>query len=77
MSKHAIDHAISDTPLRDERVEPTWSGVQSFLRRRYTRDLTGAELAIVGVPFDLATTNRPGARLGPAAVRAKSKSTSP
>ncbi|MEO0421153.1 MAG: agmatinase [Pseudomonadota bacterium] len=72
MTKHHIDHAISDGPLRGERVEPTYSGIQSFLRRKYTRDLTGAELAVVGVPFDLATTNRPGARGGPAAVRAAS-----
>jgi agmatinase len=70
--KDKIDYAVTDTPLRHERVEPTYSGVQSFLRRRYGRDLSGAELAVVGVPFDLATTNRPGARLGPAAVRAAS-----
>ncbi|MEM9385383.1 MAG: agmatinase [Pseudomonadota bacterium] len=72
MTKREIDHAISGGPLRGERVEPTYSGVQSFLRRKYTRDLTGAELAVVGVPFDLATTNRSGARGGPAAVRAAS-----
>ncbi len=72
MEKPGIDHAIGDAPLRDARVEPTWSGVQSFMRRRYTRDLADAELAVIGVPFDLATTNRPGARLGPAAIRAAS-----
>jgi agmatinase len=72
LTKASIDHAIGDAPVRDERIEPTYSGVQSFMRRRYTRDLTEAELAIVGIPFDLATTNRPGARLGPAAVRAAS-----
>lgn len=72
MSKHFIDHAIGHGPLRGERLEPTWSGVLSFLRRQYTRDLSEAELAVVGVPFDLATTNRAGARGGPAAVRAAS-----
>ncbi len=72
MTKKEIDHAVSDGPLRGERLEPTFSGVQSFLRRKYTRDLTDAELAVVGVPFDLATTNRAGARGGPAAVRAAS-----
>jgi arginase family enzyme len=31
-------------------------------------------VAVIGVPFDLATTNRPGTRLGPRAVRAASAS---
>ena len=30
------------------------------------------DIAIVGVPYDLATTNRPGARFGPAGIRAAS-----
>lgn len=56
------------------RSEPTYSGALSFLRRRYTKDLEGVDLAVVGVPYDLATTNRPGARLGPRAIRAASAS---
>jgi agmatinase len=53
-------------------VENTYAGVLSFMRRTYTRDLTGVDLAVTGVPLDLATTFRPGARLGPAGVRAAS-----
>ena len=56
------------------RAEPTYAGALSFLRRRYTKDLTGADVAVIGVPFDLATTNRPGTRLGPRAIRAASAS---
>ena len=52
--------------------EHTYSGALSFLRRRYSKDLGGVDVAVVGVPFDLATTNRPGARFGPAAIRAAS-----
>ena len=55
-------------------AEPTYSGALSFLRRRYTKDLAGADVAVVGVPFDLATTNRPGTRLGPRTIRAMSAS---
>ena len=55
-------------------AEPTYSGALSFLRRRYTKDLAGVDVAVVGVPFDLATTNRPGTRLGPRAIRAASAS---
>jgi agmatinase len=44
-------------------------GELSFGRRRYTRDLTGVDLAVVGIPFDAGTVNRPGARFGPRAIR--------
>ncbi len=54
------------------KAEPTYSGALSFLRRRYTKELKGVDVAVVGVPFDLATTNRPGARLGPRSIRAAS-----
>jgi agmatinase len=50
--------------------ENTFGGVLSFMRRRYTRDLAGVDVAVTGIPLDLATTYRPGARLGPAAIRA-------
>ncbi len=50
----------------------TYGGALSFLRRRYSRDLTGVDVAVSGVPFDGAVTNRPGARLGPRAIRAAS-----
>lgn len=46
-----------------------FAGPLSFMRRPYSRDASNADLAIVGVPFDLATTNRPGTRFGPRAIR--------
>lgn len=49
--------------------EATYAGATSFLRCQYTRDLQGFDVAVSGVPFDLATTGRPGARFGPRAVR--------
>ncbi|MEM7281711.1 MAG: agmatinase [Pseudomonadota bacterium] len=52
--------------------EPTYSGALSFFRRRYSKDLEGVDVAVLGVPFDTATTNRSGARLGPRAIRAAS-----
>lgn len=50
-------------------IEPAYGGATSFMRRRYTRDLRAADVAVVGIPYDLATTNRSGARLGPRAIR--------
>jgi agmatinase len=69
-----IDQAFNRESPYGTHAEPTYSGALSFLRRRYTKDLTGVDVAVVGVPFDTATTNRPGARLGPRAVRAASAS---
>lgn len=45
------------TPTHDEQM---YSGALSFCRRRYARELTGVDLAVVGVPFDTAVSNRPG-----------------
>ncbi|MGK0273259.1 MAG: agmatinase [Cocleimonas sp.] len=53
-------------------LEMTYAGALSFLRRKYTRDLEGIDVAVSGIPFDNAVTNRSGARLGPRAVRAAS-----
>lgn len=55
--------------------EMTWGGVTSFLRRTYTRDpqvLKDADIVVSGIPFDMATSGRPGARFGPRAVRTAS-----
>jgi agmatinase len=64
------DTAITRAAIKGYSRENTFAGVLSFMRRRYTKDLTGADVVISGIPLDLATTNRPGARLGPAAIRA-------
>ncbi len=66
---HGNDHAITRDDLRGTTAEPTYGGVASFMRRKYTRELEGVDVAVMGVPFDTATTNRPGARLGPRAIR--------
>ena len=66
------DGAIRRTSLYGSSIENTYAGVLSFMRRNYTRDLTGVDVVVSGVPLDLATTFRPGARLGPAAIRAAS-----
>ncbi len=49
--------------------EMTYGGALSFLRRKYSRDLSGVDVAVSGVPYDCAVTYRPGARLGPRAIR--------
>ena len=56
-------------PMMGGAIEPTYGGTLSFMRRRYSRDLAGVDVAVWGIPFDAATTNRPGARFGPQAIR--------
>lgn len=66
------DGAIRRSSLYGSSIENTYAGVLSFMRRAYTRDLSGVDVAISGVPLDLSVTFRSGARLGPAAIRAAS-----
>ena len=51
---------------------PRYTGIRTFARLPHTQALTGADAAIVGVPFDTATSFRPGARFGPEAIRSGS-----
>ncbi|MFK7837783.1 MAG: agmatinase [Sulfitobacter sp.] len=64
-----VDQAFTRDDLKGASFENTFGGAPSFLRRRYTKDLTGVDIAVTGVPFDQAVTNRPGTRLGPRAIR--------
>jgi agmatinase len=66
------DLAFTRTSDQGTAIEQAYGGALSFMRRRYSRDLAKADVAVVGIPYDLATTNRPGARFGPRAVRAAS-----
>ena len=72
MNEQDGDHAITRDNLYGTTVEPAYAGVTSFMRRKYTRDLTDVDVVVMGVPLDTTTTNRPGARFGPRAIRAAS-----
>ena len=66
------DCAFTAQSLYGTEKESTYAGALSFMRRRYTRDLEGVDIAVTGVPYDLATSNRPGTRFGPAGIRTAS-----
>jgi agmatinase len=72
LDKKTTDHGLFREDLRGTTPEPTYGGALSFMRRKYTNDMTGVDVAVTGVPLDTATTNRPGARFGPRAIRAAS-----
>jgi agmatinase len=76
-AKSVVDEAITRKDLRGQSYENTFGGVTSFLRRKLTKDLAGVDIAVTGIPFDQAVTNRPGTRLGPRAIREASALQSP
>jgi agmatinase len=62
---------VSDDRLlpADWQRGPRYGGAYTFARVPATRDLTKADVAIVGVPMDMAVMYRAGARFGPRAIR--------
>ena len=68
-SKSRADRQRLPRPAEGRRLEPTYGGALSFMRRRYSRDLAGVDAVVWGIPFDSAVSNRPGARFGPQAIR--------
>ncbi|MEM7731500.1 MAG: agmatinase [Pseudomonadota bacterium] len=64
-----VDLAFNRSERNGLGYENAFGGATSFLRRRYTKDLTGVDIAVTGVPFDQAVTNRTGTRFGPRAIR--------
>ena len=63
------DQAFTRKSLYGRANEMTYGGALSFLRRKYTKDLKGVDIAVSGIPYDAATSFRPGARFGPKAIR--------
>ncbi len=53
----------------DHTVAPRFMGIPTFMRLPYAPDPTALDIALIGVPFDGGTSNRPGARHGPRQVR--------
>ena len=49
--------------------DPRYMGLPTFMRTPYSREFEGLDIALVGVPYDGGTTNRPGARHGPREMR--------
>ena len=72
MASNEIDSAFSATSLIGAASDPTYAGALSFMRRKYTKNVEGADVVVWGIPFDGAVSNRPGTRFGPQALRAAS-----
>src|SRR6202171_2158625 len=57
----------------DSGVTPRFAGHSTFMRLPVVSDPRLLDIAIVGVPWDGGTTNRPGPRHGPRQVREMSR----
>lgn len=51
---------------------PRFGGIATFMRLPGRSDPADLDAAVVGVPFDIGTSNRPGARFGPRGIRDES-----
>jgi len=69
MPSKSIDHAFTARQITGAASDPTYAGALSFMRRKFTKNVKGADAVVWGIPFDAAVSNRPGARFGPQAIR--------
>jgi agmatinase len=53
----------------DASKSPRYTGLRTYARCPASTDWQGADVAVIGVPFDTATSFRSGPRMGPAAIR--------
>ena len=69
MTRIPGDEAFRRDSIKGTQWEATYAGALSFMRRKYTRDLTGVDIAVTGIPFDQSVSHRPGTRFGPEGIR--------
>ena len=51
---------------------PRFGGIATMMRLPHVPDAAGLDVGFVGVPFDIGTSNRAGARFGPRQIRTES-----
>ena len=64
-------HSYHPQPLGGNEM-PRFAGIATFMRLPGSAAPVDLDVAVVGVPFDIGTSNRPGARFGPRHIRAES-----
>ena len=57
----------------DGQISPRYAGFSTFARLPRIDDVSGWDVAVVGVPFDAGVTFRSGARFGPSSIREASR----
>jgi guanidinobutyrase len=68
--------SFDQEPVRNQPMGgnemPRFAGIASMMRLPVQETAAGLDACFVGVPFDMGTTNRPGARFGPRQIRSES-----
>ncbi len=59
-------------PSKPSMTAPRYTGLATFMRAPIADSLSDIDIGLVGIPYDGALTNRPGARHGPREVRNQS-----
>jgi agmatinase len=78
--ERSLEYGLEAAPSVQDRTistfarghQPAFAGINTFLKAPYVENVHEVrrhEVAVVGAPFDMGTTYRPGARFGPQAIR--------
>ena len=67
----ALNMSAKNQPLSGNAM-PRFGGIASMLRLPVATSAQGLNAAFIGVPLDIGTSHRPGARFGPRQIRAES-----
>src|SRR5690554_1794087 len=51
---------------------PRFAGIATMMRLPHVTDASALDVGFIGIPLDIGTSNRSGARFGPRAIRAES-----
>jgi len=60
------------SPAQPDMFAPRYTQIATFMRTPLAQSLADIDIGLVGIPYDGALTNRPGARHGPREVRNQS-----
>ena len=66
-----LDDNQKPQPLGGNEM-PRFGGIATFMRLPGRSDPADLDVAVIGVPLDIGTSNRPGARFGPRGIRDES-----
>jgi agmatinase len=78
--KRSLELGLEAAPSVNDRTistfsrghQPAFAGINTFLKAPFVADVHDVgrhQVAVVGAPFDMGTTYRPGTRFGPQAIR--------
>ena len=78
--KRSLEFGLEAAPSVNDRTistfsrghQPAFAGINTFLKAPFVEDVHEVghhDVAVVGAPFDMGTTYRPGTRFGPQAIR--------